>query len=163
MNTPYESHRPVSGGGLYFKPEAGKAYKIRLVGEPVVFQNTYEENTSTRYAWVIWNHTDEEAQIFQLPPSGYRAVYDLAVSEWGDPETYDLSYKKTGERLETRHSINPMPKSAELTEEQLEKCKALDLKEAIGKSPSASHVYYISEADGQIEDANLNEIFPEEN
>lgn len=165
MNNPYETHKPVSGGGIYFKPESGKPYKIRLVGEPVVFQNTYEDNATTRYAWVIWNHTDKEAQIFQLPPSGYREVYDLAMGEWGDPAEYDIAYKKTGERLETRHSVQPVKTSTDLTDDQLSACKLIDLKEAISKSTSASHVYYISEAeqspDSQTEDEILNEIFPE--
>lgn len=150
---PYETHKPTTGGGLFFKPETGKEYAIRIVGEPVVFSNNYtnqetgDVKVSTRYAWIVYNHTTQEAQIFQLPPSGYQDIYDLAIGEWGDPETYDLTYKKTGEKLETRHSIQPKKKSIELTDEQIEECKNIDLKEAIGKSPSSNSVYYISETE----------------
>lgn len=182
MDNVYASHKPQSGG-LFFKPVSGTEYTLRIVGEPVVFSNEFtapdgEVNISTRYAWVVYNKTDKAACILQLPSKGYRMIYDLATSEWGNPETYDVAYRKTGEKLTTVHSVQPKPKSVDLTDEQLTECQKIELKEMISKSPGSSHVMYISEANDSVsgyvqakakadelrqsEDVDvLNDVFPE--
>lgn len=149
-DNPYQTHRPASGGGgLYLKLQDGDSHTIRIYGEPVVFNNEYDGNVSTRYAWIVWNYDSEEAQILQLPPTAYKQFYDLATGEWGDPATYDVMVKREGTGLETRYSIQPKPKSKELTKEQIAACGEINLIDMIGKSPGASNICYISEVDGK--------------
>lgn len=149
---PYANHKiPSSGaGGDMLKPEEGKAYKLRIVGEAVVYSSTYEGKPSTSYAMAVWNFTDEQPNIWRLPAGSFQQIVELANSEWGDPTKYNIMYKKTGTNLETRHSVQVHPNKDELTKEQLAQVEELDLKAVLEKFPSVGQVFTLSEAnDGQ--------------
>jgi len=86
MNTanPYATHKiPSSGGGDMLKPEDGKLYKLRIVGEAVVYVSTYDDKPSTSYAMAVWNFTDGQASIWRLPAGSFQQIIDLANSEQG--------------------------------------------------------------------------------
>jgi hypothetical protein len=85
---------------------------------------------STRYAWVVWNHNEGKAQVFSQGKSVFNQLADL-VPDWGEPTDYDITVKRTGEQLETRYSVNPAPKSIDLTKEQKDECAKIDLLAAV--------------------------------
>ncbi len=171
----YANYKTEStGSGLFFKFEDGKTTKFRIISdEPVVFNTEFkadgeEPKISTKYAWVVYNRTEDKVQILQLPKTGFGMVQDLAVSEdWGDPTGYDLAIKREGKGLETRYSISPTPKSEEVPKEKLDEAREIDLKEKMKASEYNMNVMTLTEAGVGLAGAedvsvDLNDLFPEE-
>lgn len=159
MASIYQDHKPAGGGdNLFLRLKDGDAVKLRVASEPAYYEQTFDGKTSGRYAWIVWNRNEEKAQIFSGGVSIFNQFADL-VEEWGDPTEYDCTVKRTGEMLETRYSVNPAPKSVELTKEQQAECDAINLPQVVkgwwlrdGKSKDETD---------DIDKDMLNDIFPE--
>jgi hypothetical protein len=121
----------LSGGGsnTYLRLKDGDNVKVRIFGEPVVFQNDYNGQLSTKFAYVVWNYEQETAQVFQFGKKIAGYLDDLADNEdWGDVTTYDIRLGRTGSGLnDTEYSVQPSPKSQPLTEEQKAELADLNL------------------------------------
>jgi hypothetical protein len=136
MNSIYITHKPAGGGdGLFLKLKSGDAVKMRIASPPAVYDQSFTDDdgkvtVSTRYAWVVWNRNEERAQVFSQGKSVFNQLADL-VPEWGEPDSYDITVKRTGEQLETRYSVTPAPKSVDLTTEQKAECAKIDLLAAV--------------------------------
>jgi hypothetical protein len=130
----YTTYKPAGGSdGLYLKLQDGDSAKVRIASEPAIFtqefNNEGEITLSTKFAWVVWNRADKKAQVFNGGKSIYNQIADL-VEEWGEPTTFDITVKRTGQMLETRYSVNPAPKSQDLTDEEQAACDKIDLLKA---------------------------------
>lgn len=126
----------VTKGGLYLKFEANKPLTLRiLTTNPVVFtsvytdKNTGEETVSTKFAFVVYNFTEDKAQILQASPNMAKKITDLHLDpDFGaNIKNIDIKITPTGEKLERRYDIQVLPKTNTLTKEQVEACKAIDL------------------------------------
>lgn len=121
----------LSGGGsnTYLRLKDGDNIKVRIFGTPVVFQNDYNGQISTKFAYVVWNYQEEKAQVFQFGKKIAGYLDDLADNEdWGDVTSYDIRVGRTGSGLnDTEYSVQPSPKSEPLTEAQLTELKDLNL------------------------------------
>jgi len=177
MDSIYQKYKPAGGdGGLYLKLSDGESVKLRIASEPVIFtqefNNDGEVTVSTKFAWTVWNRNEKKAQVFNGGKSIYNQIADL-VEEWGEPTTFDLTVKRTGQMLETRYSVNPAPKSIDLTKEEQSECDKVDLIKATkghwlkdfedGGRPDVPTIQV--EEDFQSEDdlaQQLNDIFPPE-
>ena len=136
-----------SGGGDILKPEEGKTYKIRIIGEPWVYQSEFNGKSSLRFALAIYNQTDECAQILMLSKTAFGSIYDLVEDEsWGDYETYDISMKKTGADLETKYSFIPASKT-KLEADKKAEVESIVLDDVLSRLPSVSHAFPLSEFD----------------
>lgn len=137
-----------SNGGDILKLESGKKYRLRIIGEPFVYQSEFNGNPSTRYAMTVWNQEEKAAQILMLPAGAFREVLGYAqnVDDWGDPELYDFVIAKTGSGLETRYTLQPSPKKNDLPDEDKKAVEAIDLKEVLNRLPSVTFAYAASEA-----------------
>lgn len=149
----YDEHVPEIGSGKYFKPEDGKTYNLVIASEPVIFDNVYDGpkgmQISTKYAWVVYNRTDGLAQVWQLPPTGYKSVADIAKNpKWGDPTNgkYDIDYKRTGTGTDTKHSVIPVPSDGKLTDEEKAEVDKIDLIESIEAGKGAERVQWLKDA-----------------
>lgn len=130
----------VTGGGLYLKFEAGKPLTLRvLTTDPVVFTNVFtdkvtgEESVTTRFAFVVYNFTDDKAQILQASPTMAKKIGELHVDPafGANIKNIDIRISPTGERLQRKYDIQVLPKAQELTKEQIEAAKAIDLDERV--------------------------------
>lgn len=64
-------------------------------------------------AFVVWNHTAKKIQIMEVTQKVLmRTIVDLTKSEdWSDPKQYDMSIVKSWQKLETKYTLTPLPKS----------------------------------------------------
>lgn len=125
----YNTHKPSAGGGDYLKLKDGDRVKLRIASEPAI--SVYKAGDRPRYAWVVWNRDLEKAQVYSTGVSVFTGVADL-VEEWGEPTEFDVAIKRTGSGMnDTSYSVTPVKISADLTKEQLELVKAIDLLGAI--------------------------------
>jgi hypothetical protein len=127
----YQTHKPSGGGdNLFLRLKDGESVKLRIASNPAYYEQTFDEKTSGRYAWTVWNRNESKAQVFSGGVSIFNQLADLSV-EWNDPQTFDITIKRTGEMLETRYSVNPAPKSVELTKEEQAECDKIELLKAV--------------------------------
>lgn len=147
----------AEGSGLYHKFEDGVTYTVRLASEPVVYQTEFvapngESNTSTKYAWKIWNVEANTAQVMQMPVTAYRQVAAYATdAEYGDPTEYNLRITRTGKAVETKYAVIASPKKSPLSElstDAGDKLAAIDLIEAISSGKGVSNVFWLHEVGG---------------
>lgn len=162
MTNIYATHKIPSTGnsGDLLKPEEGRSYKLRIVGEAVVYSSTYQDKESTSYAMAVWNFTDSQPNIWRLPAGAFQQVIDIA-NEWGDPTSLNVSYKKTGSALETRHATQVSPNKDELTKDQKTQVEAINLKEVLSRFPSVNFVMTLSEAENGTPEVPVNDTFDE--
>lgn len=136
-----------TGGGDILKPEPGKAYKIRIIGEPWIYVSEYQGTPSTRFALTIYNQTDSQAQILMLSKTAFGDVFELKEDEeWGDPEQYDITMKRTGEGTDTKYSFIPSAKKP-LEASKKAEVEAIILDEVLSRLPSIHQAFPISQFD----------------
>lgn len=127
----YQEYKPAGGGdGLYLKLKDGDSVKLRVASEPAVYTQTFDDNITTRFAWVVWNRGEKKAQVFSGGKSIFNQFAEL-TEEWGEPTEFDVTIKRTGEMLETRYSVTPLPKSEDLTKAEQAECDKVDLIAAV--------------------------------
>ncbi len=128
--------------GLYLKWEAGRPLTLRvLTVDPYVYNSSFEDKETgepvitTRFAWIVYNFTDEKAQILQTTPSMAKKFGELHV----DPDfganirNVDIKITPTGEKLQRKYDIQVLPKARELTHAMVEEAKAINLDEVMAK------------------------------
>lgn len=149
----------VTGGGLCVKFQADKPLTLRvLTVNPVVYTETFEDkktgevNPTTKFAFVVYNFTEEKAQILQATPNMARKIGSLHI----DPDfganirKIDIKISPTGEKLERRYDIQVLPNARDLTNEQIEEARAIDLDD---KFPNGGRMSIYEPADTPLTDA----------
>lgn len=63
------------------------------------------------WAGVVWNYAEEKVQILEITQKGIqKSLTALERSkDWGSLLDYDILVNKSGEKLETEYSVNPVP------------------------------------------------------
>lgn len=124
----------TGGGGLFTKLEKGKPIKIRvLTVDPVINKDIYG---NTRYAFVIWNFTDDMPQIMNKGGSIARQFQTLHLDEDYGADIRKIDLKITGvstgpESKDVEYTVTPLPNAKELTKEQLKKASEIKLDEKV--------------------------------
>jgi hypothetical protein len=137
MSSIYQEHKPAGGGdGLFLDLKDGDSTVVRIYSEPAIasqeFKNeeTGEVNITTKYSWVVWNRDSESAQVFSKGASVFKQIAAL-VEDWGEPTGFDIRISRKGTMMATRWTIVPVPKSADLTDEQKAECAKIDLLKSV--------------------------------
>lgn len=111
----YETHNPNKGKGDYLKLKDGDRVKVRFVSAPAAI--TYD-GEKIRYQWVVYNHNDNKAQVYEAGAQVFGQLADL-YPEWGEPTEFDVTISRTGSgQFDTSYTVTPSPKSLPLTEKQ---------------------------------------------
>lgn len=128
------------GSGLFLKFEAGRPVTLRILTvDPVVQNQEYEDATTgeitltTKFCFVVYNFTDEKAQILSATPTMARKIGELHVDpEFGaDIKKIDIRISPTGEKLTRRYDIQVLPKARELTNPQIEEAREIKFDEKV--------------------------------
>lgn len=166
------------GAGLFVKFEAGKPLTLRvLTTDPLVTtveyedKNTGEITLSTKFAFVVYNFTDQKAQILQATPAMARKIGDLHV----DPDfganirKIDIKISPTGEKLERRYDIQVLPKAQELSQEQIKEAQEIKLEDKVENGqrmsiydPAPARAKAVEQAQDEAEPDRVIEDIPDE-
>lgn len=121
----YQQYKPQGGGDTYFKLKDGDRVKLRIASEPAI--SVYKEGDKPRYSWIVFNRELDKPQVYTAGVSVYSQIADL-TEEWGAPQEFDVIIKRTGSGLQdTSYGVTPVKKSDDLTDEQLEEVKKVNL------------------------------------
>lgn len=131
----------VSKPGKFLKFEAGKPVTVRiLTKDPVVQERTYEGdgdiNISTKFCFIVYNFTDEKAQILSAGPSMARTFQRIGSDEdfGANLQKCDIKISPEGEKLKRVYDINVIRHSGnekQLTTTMVDEAKQLNLDEDI--------------------------------
>lgn len=130
----------VSGPSVWLRFTAGKPVTLRvLTTDPVVVQDEFtnkdtgEIELNMKFAFIVYNFTDNQAQIMKASPSVARKIGDLHKDpDFGaDVKKIDIKISPTGEKLERRYDIQVLPQARTLTAEQIKEARSIDLPERV--------------------------------
>lgn len=144
MESIYKRHNPGNTNGLYLKLGDGDRVKMRLASAPAI--SVYKEGDKPRYSWIIWNRELNKPQVYSSGISVFRQIADLE-DEWGSPDSFDITIKRTGLMMETEYSVVPVKTSDDLTTAQQEEVDKINLPQAIKGKWLADYV-----EDGELPD-----------
>lgn len=129
----------VSKPGKFLKWEAGKPVTVRvLTKDPVVQERTFtdkktdEVNISTKFCFIVWNFTDEKAQILSAGANMAKTFQRVA----NDPDfgsnlqKCDIKISPEGEMLDRTYDINVLRHSGnekQITAAMVKEAQELDL------------------------------------
>lgn len=128
----------VSKPGKFLKFEAGKPVTVRiLTKDPVVQEKVFEKKTgevnmSTKFCFIVWNFTDEKAQILSATPKMAQTFQRIGKDEdfGANLQKCDIKISPEGEMLERVYDINVVRHSGnekEITATMVEEAKQIDL------------------------------------
>lgn len=119
-----------TGGELFVAIKEGSPQKLRVLTlDPIVHVDKFG---NTRYAFVVYNYTEGKAMILDKGTSIAKQLSNLHTDEDYDSlNKLDVKISATGEGMETRYSVNVLPKSETLTVDQIKECAELKLDEII--------------------------------
>ncbi len=123
----YEAPKAAS---FYLKLQDGEN-RIRILSKPVIGWEDWDNKKPIRYkfdakpaksvdpkkpvrhfwAFIVYNYTQEQIQIMHVTQASIRnRIQDLCNDvDWGSPYSYDIKIVKTGELVNTKYSVNPVP------------------------------------------------------
>ena len=140
MSDALKQYKPETSGGLFATVKEGEPIKIRvLTTDPIIHNDKFG---NTRFAFVVWSYTENKAQILDKGWSIAGEIQKIHLDEdfGADIQKVDVKISATGQGKDTRYSVNPLPTSATLTNEQIEEVKKIDLPKIIGSGVRMSEV-----------------------
>lgn len=119
-----------TGSGLFLKFKSGEPVTVRVLTlDPVVAKDQWG---GTRYAFVVWNWNENKAQILNKGHGFLKQFVAIHTDEdFGALNEVDVKITSSGEGLETRYNIVPLPKARELTSDMQREADLIDLDEKI--------------------------------
>lgn len=160
----------VSKPGKFLKFEAGKPVVIRiLTKDPVVQEREFkgangEINLSTKFCFIVWNFTDEKAQILSAGPSMAKTFQRVGTDEdfGANLQKCDIKISPEGEMLERVYDINVLRHSGnekEITKAMVDEAKEINLDEDVkdnrGRLSEWEPVKTKKEVDEEPEDTDV--------
>lgn len=133
----------MTGSGLFIKFRADVPLVLRvLTTDPVVSETEFtdrqtgEITLSTRFAFIVYNFTEEKAQILQASPAMARKIGEIHSDDdfGGNIRNVDIKITPSGEGLERRYDIQVLPKPRTLTRDMIEEAKKIDLDKSVKNS-----------------------------
>lgn len=126
---------------MFLKFKANEPVTLRvLTVDPVVSNEEYRnkdtdevESVTTKFAFIVYNWTDEKAQILKATPTIARKISELHK----DPDfganirKVDIKITPTGEMLERRYDIQVLPTAKTLTNDMVKEAQAINLDEKV--------------------------------
>lgn len=126
----YDAEAP-EGASDYLKIKSGETVRIRMVGTPIQYDDSYEGKANVQFASLCLLR-DPQTKTSSM--KGFRFGWTIQKAlralykdeEWGDPTGYDVAIHRDGEKLDTKYSVVPKPKG-ELSKADQELIKACTL------------------------------------
>lgn len=128
------------GSGLFVKFLPGEPLTLRvLTTDPMVTNESYDDKRTgetivgTKFSFIVYNFTEDKAQIWKATAKTASKIGELHVDEdfGANIQKIDLKVTAPNKGEIKAYDIQVLPKARELTGVQLEEAKAIDLDEKI--------------------------------
>lgn len=140
MSDALSTFKPKSGP--YLKFNDGDEIKLRVLTlDPLVTEKTFtDKNTgdvtiSTKYAFVVYNWSEERAQVMEVGPGLLnRFVKIHQDQDLPELNKADIKVSATGEMLARRYDVVVLPTSKDMPQEAIKQAASLKLEELVSDS-----------------------------
>ena len=139
------------GGGLFTSLTDGSPVKLRVLTiDPMVSKDKWG---GTKFAFIVWNYTEDKAQILNKGISIAKEIRRLHLDEDYGANIQKMGVKitTTGQLKETKYSVDPLPNVDELTKEQVAEAKKIRLEDAIKLGQRYSKINSVDELESPEE------------
>lgn len=126
----------VTGGGSYLKFKPGEPVTVRvLTTNPIVFTSEFEDKKTgeivlnTKFAWIVYNFTDQAAQVMQTTPNLAKKLGELHKDPDfnEDIKKLDLKISPPEAGVIKAYEVQVLPTAKTLNAAQVKEAQALDL------------------------------------
>jgi len=130
----------VTGGGLFLKFVPGEPVVVRvLTVDPIVANESYEDKRTgetivgTKFSFVVYNWTDEKAQILKATPNTAKRIGELHTDpDFGaDIRKVDLKITPPEKGEIKAYLIEVLPNAKDLTNKIVQECAAIKLEDKV--------------------------------
>lgn len=127
----------VKKAGKFLKFKDGDTKTLRvLTKDPLISEKDFGTGPSARLNFIVWNFTDERAQIFSASFGVGETLQKIGIDDdYGhDLQKVDVKISADGEQLQRVYTVNVLRHSGnekDLTKEQIKECAALNLEEGV--------------------------------
>lgn len=130
----------VTGGGLFVKFTPGESLTLRvLTVDPIVANETYEDKRTgetingTKFSFIVYNWTEQKAQILKTTPKTAKTIGELHVDpDFGaDIRKIDLKITAPNKGEIKAYDVQVLQKTNELTSKIIKECAAIKLEEQV--------------------------------
>lgn len=161
MTDALSTFKPTSG--LYLKFTDGDEIKLRILTlDPLVSEKSFENKStgevtlSTKYAFIVWNWSEEKAQVLEVGPGLLNRFVRIHQDEdLPALNKTDIKISATGEMLGRRYDVVVLPTSKELSKEAVKEAHNLKLEELVKDSKGR-----LSEFADELPSTELNSDTP---
>jgi hypothetical protein len=130
MNFLPDNYEAPKTTNYYFKLQDGEN-KIRILSKPIIGWEDWDNNKPVRFtldnkptfsidpdkpvkhfwAFIVYNYCENEIQVMQVTQATIRNAIEALCkdTDWGAPFFYDIKIHKTGEKVNTKYTVNPTP------------------------------------------------------
>lgn len=138
MSDPLANFKFDNGSGLYLKEYPAKVRV--LTTDPLVHVNP--KYGSTKFAFVVYNHTAGKAQILDAGAMITQEIQRLHTDEdyGANIQKIDIKIDRQGEGKETRYTVTPLPNAVSLTNEQVAEARDINLSEKVENGVRMSEI-----------------------
>ncbi len=128
--------------GLYLRFSDGDEVKLRVLTlDPLVSEKTFtdkqtgETNVSTKYGFIVWNWSEDKAQVLEIGPGLLNRLVRIHQDEdMPDLNKADIKVSATGEMLGRRYEVQVLPNTKELSKQAVDSAAQLKLEDLISDS-----------------------------
>lgn len=142
----------VTGSGLFIKFKADVPVTVRiLTTDPIISESEFtnkqtgEVNLNMKFHFIVWNWTEEKAQILSLSPNQARKISELHRDpDFGaNIQKLDIKITPSGEMLERRYEIQVLPESKAriLNKQMIDEAKLIELDKSVRDSKGRMSEY----------------------
>lgn len=109
----YDEASKRAGAGKYVRFESGKKTRLRVLTDPVVSRQVFDNDPDRiveSFSWLVWNYDLERVQILQKGAGFFNRIASI-VEDYNDeiPMGCDLNIEAKGSGIQTKYEINAVP------------------------------------------------------
>jgi len=86
-----------------------KPIRYRMMNKP---DKSIDPEKPLRHFWamIVWDYSEQKIKILEITQASIRKRIEALSrdSDWGSPYTYDIKIVKTGQKVDTEYTINPV-------------------------------------------------------
>lgn len=125
--------------GLFLKFADGDEIKLRVFTlDPLITEKIWDnapDKIDTKYHFVVWNFNEGKPQIWSVGPGLLNQLVRIHRSEhFPALNKLDILVSAAGERLERRYDVQVLPKTENLSNDQVRQAAALKLEDNVNSN-----------------------------
>jgi hypothetical protein len=149
----------VTNAGLFLRFQPGESVTVRVLTiDPIIAESEFtdkrtgEVSINTRIAFIVYNFTDNKAQIMRVTPNTARKIGEIHTDpDFGSNiKKLDLKITPPNKNEVKAYDIQVLPNARSLTNDQIREAQAIDLDNGVADSKGRMSQYNQDTSAGKV-------------